>query len=171
MDRLDRLEAQSVYIFREAFNRIDKMALLWSLGKDSNVMVWLAKKAFLGHIPFPVMHVDTGKKFPEMYEFRDRYAEFQAADCEVLGVSRDSVRSHENFAAKYDFPFPLLSDKDERMCQAFGVIVQKKLYGREYLGVDRSTWLFDADGTLTRSWRKVRVKGHVAEVLEAVNEL
>ncbi|WP_422110948.1 sulfate adenylyltransferase subunit CysD [Euryhalocaulis caribicus] len=75
MDRLDRLEAQSVYIFREAFNRIDKMALLWSLGKDSNVMVWLAKKAFLGHIPFPVMHVDTGKKFPEMYEFRDRYAE------------------------------------------------------------------------------------------------
>lgn len=74
MDRLDRLEAQSVYIFREAFNRIDKMALLWSLGKDSNVMVWLAKKAFLGHIPFPVMHVDTGKKFPEMYEFRDRYA-------------------------------------------------------------------------------------------------
>ena len=81
------------------------------------------------------------------------------------------MRSHENFAAKYDFPFPLLSDKDERMCQAFGVIVQKKLYGREYLGVDRSTWLFDADGTLTRSWRKVRVKGHVAEVLEAVNEL
>ena len=107
----------------------------------------------------------------EGQDFRDRYAEFQAADCEVLGVSRDSVRSHENFAAKYDFPFPLLSDKDERMCQAFGVIVQKKLYGREYLGVDRSTWLFDADGTLTRSWRKVRVKGHVAEVLEAVNEL
>ncbi len=74
MDRLDRLEAQSVYIFREAFNRIDKICLLWSLGKDSNVMIWLAKKAFLGHIPFPVMHVDTGRKFKEMYEFRDRYA-------------------------------------------------------------------------------------------------
>jgi len=75
MDRLDRLESQSVYIFREAFNRIDNIAMLWSLGKDSNVMVWLAKKAFYGHVPFPVMHVDTGRKFPEMYAFRDKYAE------------------------------------------------------------------------------------------------
>ncbi|MBA4099510.1 MAG: sulfate adenylyltransferase [Rhodospirillum sp.] len=74
MDHLDRLEAQSVYILREAFNRIDKLAMLWSLGKDSNVMVWLAKKAFFGHVPFPVMHIDTEKKFPEMYAFRDRYA-------------------------------------------------------------------------------------------------
>ena len=73
MDHLDRLEAQSVYILREAFNRIDKLAMLWSLGKDSNVMVWLAKKAFFGHVPFPVMHIDTEKKFPEMYAFRDRY--------------------------------------------------------------------------------------------------
>jgi sulfate adenylyltransferase subunit 2 len=74
MNHLDRLESQSVYILREAFNRIDKLAMLWSLGKDSNVMVWLAKKAFLGHVPFPVMHIDTGRKFPEMYAFRDRYA-------------------------------------------------------------------------------------------------
>ena len=73
MNHLDRLEAQSVYILREAFNRIDKLAMLWSLGKDSNVMVWLAKKAFFGHVPFPVMHIDTEKKFPEMYAFRDRY--------------------------------------------------------------------------------------------------
>ena len=73
MNHLDQLEAQSVYIFREAFNRIEKLAMLWSLGKDSNVMVWLAKKAFFGHLPFPVMHIDTGKKFKEMYEFRDRY--------------------------------------------------------------------------------------------------
>ncbi len=75
MSRLDDLEAQSIYIFREAFNKIENIALLWSLGKDSNVMVWLAKKAFFGNIPFPVMHVDTGKKFKQMYEFRDRYAE------------------------------------------------------------------------------------------------
>ncbi|MDX5361402.1 MAG: sulfate adenylyltransferase subunit 2 [Alphaproteobacteria bacterium] len=74
MDRLSALEAQSIFILREAFNRIDKLALLWSLGKDSNVMVWLARKAFFGHVPFPVMHVDTEKKFPEMYAFRDRYA-------------------------------------------------------------------------------------------------
>src|SRR5499433_801445 len=74
MDRLDELEAQSVFIFREAFARMRKLALLWSLGKDSNVMIWLARKAFFGHVPFPVMHVDTRKKFPEMYAFRDRYA-------------------------------------------------------------------------------------------------
>src|ERR1700756_3412092 len=74
MDHLDRLESQSVYILREAFNRIDRLAMLWSLGKDSNVMVWLARKAFFGHVPFPVMHIDTGRKFPEMYAFRDRYS-------------------------------------------------------------------------------------------------
>src|SRR3546814_16918657 len=74
MDRLDALEAQSVYILREAYARIEPLAMLWSLGKDSNVMIWLARKAFFGHVPFPVMHVDTGKKFKEMYEFRARYA-------------------------------------------------------------------------------------------------
>jgi len=73
MDRLDRLEAQSVFIFREAFNRIEKLCLLWSLGKDSNVMIWLAKKAFFGHIPFPVAHLDTGLEFDETYAFRDKY--------------------------------------------------------------------------------------------------
>ena len=72
MDHLDALESQSIYIFREAFNRIGNIAMLWSLGKDSNVMVWLARKAFFGNIPFPAVHIDTGKKFKEMYEFRDR---------------------------------------------------------------------------------------------------
>jgi len=75
MDHLEQLENKSIYIFREAFNRMEKIALLWSLGKDSNVMIHLARKAFFGRVPFPVMHVDTGKKFPEMYAFRDRYAE------------------------------------------------------------------------------------------------
>jgi sulfate adenylyltransferase subunit 2 len=74
MDHLDELEAQSIYILREAFARLKKLALLWSLGKDSNVMIWLARKAFFGRVPFPVMHVDTDKKFPEMYAFRERYA-------------------------------------------------------------------------------------------------
>src|SRR5438270_9412476 len=74
MDRLDELEAQSVFILREAFARLKRVCLLWSLGKDSNVMIWLARKAFFGRVPFPVMHVDTGKKFPEMYAFRERYA-------------------------------------------------------------------------------------------------
>ena len=74
MDRLDELEAQSIFIFREAFARLKRVALLWSLGKDSNVMVWIARKAFFGRMPFPALHVDTGKKFAEMYAFRDRYA-------------------------------------------------------------------------------------------------
>ena len=73
MNHLDQLENKSVFILREAFNRLDKIAMLWSLGKDSNVMIWLAKKAFFGNVPFPVLHVDTGKKFREMYEFRDHY--------------------------------------------------------------------------------------------------
>ncbi|MBM3598433.1 MAG: sulfate adenylyltransferase subunit 2 [Alphaproteobacteria bacterium] len=74
MDHLDALESQSIYVLREAFNKFDKLMMLWSLGKDSNVMVWLARKAFFGHVPFPVVHVDTEKKFPEMYAFRERYA-------------------------------------------------------------------------------------------------
>ena len=74
MDRLDDLESQSIFILREAFARLKNVALLWSLGKDSNVMIWLARKAFFGRVPFPVMHVDTGKKFPEMYAFREIYA-------------------------------------------------------------------------------------------------
>ena len=80
MDHLDRLESQSIYILREAFNRIDRLAMLWSMGKDSNVMVWLARKAFFGRVPFPLIHVDTGKKFPEMYAFRDRYAKEWGVD-------------------------------------------------------------------------------------------
>ena len=74
MSDLDALENQSIYILREAYTRLKPIAMLWSLGKDSNVMLWLARKAFLGHVPIPVVHVDTGKKFPEMYEFRDRFS-------------------------------------------------------------------------------------------------
>src|ERR1700743_2973056 len=74
MDHLDALEAQSIYILREAFARLKKLALLWSLGNDSNVMIWLARKAFFGRVPFPALHVDTGKKFPEMSAFRDAYS-------------------------------------------------------------------------------------------------
>ena len=82
-DHLDALEAQSIYIFREAFARLKKLALLWSLGKDSNVMIWLARKAFFGRVPFPALHVDTGKKFPEMYAFRDRYGKEWELDLKI----------------------------------------------------------------------------------------
>lgn len=85
MDHLDQLEAQSVFILREAYRKLRPLAMLWSLGKDSNVMVWLAKKAFMGRVPFPVMHVDTGKKFPEMYQFRDEYAKKWNLDLQLGG--------------------------------------------------------------------------------------
>ena len=103
--------------------------------------------------------------------FRDHYAEFQAANTEVFGVSRDSLKSHENFKAKQAFPFDLLSDKDEALCQLFDVIKLKKLYGKEYLGVDRSTFLIDKDGVLRHQWRGVKVPGHVEAVLEQAKAL
>ena len=103
--------------------------------------------------------------------FRDHYAEFQAANTEVFGVSRDSLKSHENFKAKQGFPFELLSDKDEALCQLFDVIKLKKLYGKEYLGVDRSTFLIDKDGVLRHEWCGVKVPGHVEAVLEQAKAL
>ncbi|MDG9881645.1 peroxiredoxin [Pseudomonas putida CSV86] len=107
----------------------------------------------------------------EGQDFRDQHAAFQAAGTEVFGVSRDGLKSHENFKAKQAFPFELISDKDESLCQLFDVIKLKKLYGKEYLGVDRSTFLIDKDGVLRKEWRGVKVPGHVAEVLAAAEEL
>ncbi|WP_248802158.1 peroxiredoxin [Pseudomonas sp. MWU13-2100] len=103
--------------------------------------------------------------------FRDQYADFQAANTEVFGVSRDSLKSHENFKGKQQFPFELISDKDEAICQLFDVIKLKKLYGKEYLGVDRSTFLIDAEGVLRQEWRGVKVPGHVDAVLAAARVL
>ncbi|WP_417446201.1 thioredoxin-dependent thiol peroxidase [Kangiella sp.] len=107
----------------------------------------------------------------ESQDFRDQYKQFQKHNTEILGVSRDSVRTHENFRKKHEFPFDLLSDADEEMCKAFDVIKLKKLYGREYMGIERSTFLIDAQGKLKQEWRKVKVKGHVEEVLETVKAL
>ena len=90
LDHLDLIENESIYILREAFNRIDRLSMLWSVGKDSNVMVWLAKKAFFGHVPFPVINLDTGKKMPEMYAFRDAIARLEprSRDCRSARRSR-----------------------------------------------------------------------------------
>ena len=107
----------------------------------------------------------------EGIDFRDLHKDFKKAGAEIVGISRDSVRSHENFAAKYKFTFPLLSDGDEAACKAFDTIKEKSLYGRKYLGVDRSTFLFDKDGVLKQEWRSVKVKEHAAEVLAAVKAL
>jgi peroxiredoxin Q/BCP len=104
-------------------------------------------------------------------DFRDHIAEFQAANTVVFGVSRDSLKTHENFKAKQSFTFELISDKDETLCQLFDVIKLKKLYGKEYLGVDRSTFLIDKDGILRHEWRGVKVPGHIADVLARAQAL
>jgi peroxiredoxin Q/BCP len=103
----------------------------------------------------------------EGQDFRDAKAKFSRQNTVILGVSRDSMKRHENFKAKQKFNFDLLSDEDESLCKQFDVIKLKKLYGREYMGVDRSTFLIGEDGKLLEEWRGVKVKGHVDEVLEA----
>jgi peroxiredoxin Q/BCP len=107
----------------------------------------------------------------EGQDFRDHYPAFQAANTEILGVSRDSVNSHQRFREKQNFPFDLLADEDEALCRLFDVIHEKNMYGRKVMGVVRSTFLIDGDGVLRAEWRKVRVKGHVEAVLEAAQAL
>lgn len=107
----------------------------------------------------------------EGQDFRDHYEEFVAHNTVVYGVSKDSLKSHENFKAKQGFPFELISDPDETLCNTFGVIQLKKLYGREYMGIVRSTFLIDAEGNILQAWDKVKVKGHVEAVLEAIKAL
>ncbi len=103
----------------------------------------------------------------ESQDFRDLTARFARAGTRIVGISRDSVASHDKFAAKESLPFPLLADTDEKVCQLFDVIKQKSLYGRKYLGVERSTFLLDGSGRLVQEWRKIKVPGHAEEVLEA----
>ena len=107
----------------------------------------------------------------EAQAFRDAHAQFRKAGAAIVGVSRDSVKSHENFKALQELPFPLLSDTDESLCRQFDVIREKSLYGRKFLGIERSTFLIDKHGVLRAEWRKVKVKGHAEEVLQAVRAL
>ena len=107
----------------------------------------------------------------EGQDFRDNYKEFTKLNVEIIGVSRDSIKSHENFKDKQNFPFQLLSDPDEIMCKSFDVMKEKSMYGKKYIGVDRSTFLVSSTGLIAKEWRSVKVKGHVLEVLEAVKDL
>ena len=104
-------------------------------------------------------------------DFRDRYNEFARAGAEVVGVSRDSMKSHEGFKAKMKFPFELLSDADEQVCTLFGVMKMKNMYGKKVRGIERSTFVIDGEGRLAREWRGVKVPGHVEEVLNFVKAL
>lgn len=107
----------------------------------------------------------------EGQDFRDLHPAFIQANTRIFGVSRDSLRSHENFKAKQGFPFELISDAEQALCQLFEVIKLKKLYGKEHLGIERSTFLIDAQGVLRHEWRGVKVAGHAAEVLACAQRL
>lgn len=107
----------------------------------------------------------------EGQDFAANHAKFKRKNTVILGVSRDSVASHEKFKAKFKFPFDLLSDAEEKACKIFDVIKEKNMYGRKVMGIERSTFLIDEAGKLRKEWRKVKVKGHVDEVLEAIKDL
>ncbi len=107
----------------------------------------------------------------EGQNFRDLMGEFKAHDTEIFGVSKDSMKRHDNFKEKQEFPFELISDESGEVCELFGVWQLKKNYGKEYMGIVRSTFLIDKDGVLRQQWNNLRVKGHVDAVLEAVKEL
>lgn len=103
--------------------------------------------------------------------FRDMIGDFEKANTVIFGVSRDSLRRHENFKEKQSFPFELISDEEEALCKQFDVIKEKNMYGKKYMGIERSTFLFSSSGELAQEWRKVKVKGHVEEVLAAAQGL
>ena len=114
---------------------------------------------------------DTPGCTTEGQDFTAMHADVLREDTVILGVSRDSLASHEKFKAKYEFAFELVTDSEEELCTLFDVIKPKNMYGRQYTGIERSTFLIDREGVLKKEWRKVKVKGHVAEVLEAVKAL
>ena len=104
-------------------------------------------------------------------DFRDNYSVIKKLNTEVIGVSKDSVTSHQKFVQKFNFPFNLISDENEKVCNLFNVIKEKNMYGRKYMGIERSTFLIDTNGKLVKEWRKVRVKGHVDDVIESIKEI
>lgn len=113
---------------------------------------------------------DTSGCTSEAQQFRDLHAAFTEAGAEILGISKDSVASHKKFRAKYDLPFPLGADVDGALCEAYGVWKEKSMYGKKYMGIERSTFLIDRAGVLRAEWRKVKVTGHADAVLKAVKE-
>lgn len=114
---------------------------------------------------------DTSGCTREAMGFRDALADFEKAGVAIIGASKDSVKRHDKFKAKYELNFPLASDEEGTLCEAYGVWVEKSMYGRKYMGIERSTFLIAADGKIARAWRKVKIAGHVEEVLEAAQAL
>ncbi|QQG36880.1 MAG: thioredoxin-dependent thiol peroxidase [Micavibrio aeruginosavorus] len=114
---------------------------------------------------------DTSGCTQEACDFRDNLAAFRRLKTQVIGISKDSVKKHDKFKEKYDLNFPLLSDEDSKICEKYGVWVEKSMYGKKYMGIERSTFLIDAEGKIAHIWRKVSVTGHVSEVLKLLKEI
>ena len=129
----------------------------------------------LGMLPWLILYFYPKDSTPgctlEGQEFRDKYPEFKNLNAEILGISRDSLKSHENFKAKQSFPFELISDNNEALCELFDVIKMKSMYGKQVRGIERSTFLIDPAGKIRHGWRKVSVKGHVEDVLNTLKSL
>ena len=140
---------------------------------DCTSNLYLSNKDFIGKnlVIYFYPKDSTPGCTTEGQDFRDNFKVFKKLNTEILGVSRESIKSHENFKSKQSFPFELLSDPDEKICKAFDVMKLKSMYGRQYIGIDRSTFLIDIKGKIIKEWRSVKVTGHVEEVLEAVKDL
>lgn len=114
---------------------------------------------------------DTPGCTTESCNFRDNIKQLEKLNAQIIGLSKDSVKSHDKFKAKYDLNFPLASDEDGKVCEAYGVWIEKSMYGKKYMGIDRSTFLIDANGKIAALWRKVKVDGHVDEVKAALQQI
>ena len=143
----------------------------FTLPTDGNGTVTLSKLRGKPVVMYFYPKDDTSGCTAEACGFRDTFPDYGETGATVIGVSRDSVASHDKFKKKYQLPFILASDSEGEVTEAYGVWVEKSMYGRKYMGIDRSTYLIDKDGVVRGAWRKVKVPGHVAEVLKAVQAL
>lgn len=150
----------------EVGQKVPDFTLPSSSGELVSLQQYLGKKLIIYFYPADL----TPSCSQESCDFRDANGAFVALNATVLGISPNDLKSHHKFIAKYDLPFELLSDPDHRVSELFGVWQLKKLYGKEYMGVVRSTFLIDEQGVLIKEWRKVKVKNHVTEVLQAAEE-
>lgn len=149
--------------------QVGKKAPDFSLKNDENTSISL--KDFLGKtiVLYFYPKDDTPGCTKEACDFRDSLAKLSAAETVVLGISKDTVKSHQKFKEKYQLPFILLADVDKEVCQQYQVLIEKSRYGKKYIGIERSTFLIDAKGVIQAIWRNVKVDGHVDEVLCAIN--
>jgi len=148
-----------------------KRAPDFTLPTDGGAKVTLSKLRGKPVVVYFYPKDDTTGCTAEACGFRDALPDFRKANAEIIGISKDSVARHDKFKAKYELPFILASDEDGKVCEAYGTWIEKSMYGRKYMGIDRATFLIDAEGKVRKAWRKVKVPGHVAEVLAAAKAL